>query len=164
MTTVGRRVNKGILIPSPSVLFSKSCLACSLEMRLLPSRYSRNFCGELRVITQRPLMPAREPALKTAIYDKAAKGIGHTENLLKAFITVCPSSHLNKIAVYFIKWNYFGRGVPLPAGKILQSLKSERIYNGKIKPFSSIDKSFNFMLTGFILEVAMKLLLKNKEP
>ena len=39
-------------LPSPRVLFSRSCLACSLEMRLLPSRNSRNFCGEFRVITR----------------------------------------------------------------------------------------------------------------
>lgn len=39
-------------VPSPSALFSKSCFACSLEMRLLPSKNSRNFCEELRAITR----------------------------------------------------------------------------------------------------------------
>ena len=35
-------------LPSPSVCFSKSCLACSLMMRLLPFRYSLNFYRKRR--------------------------------------------------------------------------------------------------------------------
>lgn len=117
-----RRVSKAIVtVPSPSVLFSKSCLACSLEMRLLPSRNSRNFCGELRVITQRPWVPATAPALKIAIYDKAAKGKGLSESLFKAFIRACPSSDWNRIAARLTKWKYFGRVTPLPADQRVQS-------------------------------------------
>ena len=106
--------SKGIVtLPSPSVLFNKSCLACSLEMRLLPSRNSRNFCWELRVITQRPWVPATTAALKTAIYDKKAKGKGRTESLFKAVIRACPSSDWNRIAVSLTKWEYqrFQRGL-----------------------------------------------------
>lgn len=33
------------ILPSAKAFFSMSCLAWSLEMRLLPSRYSRNFWG-----------------------------------------------------------------------------------------------------------------------
>lgn len=36
-------------VPSPRVLFSRSCFAWSLVMRLLPSRYSRNFCEETQL-------------------------------------------------------------------------------------------------------------------
>lgn len=111
-----RRVSEGIVVtvPSPRVLFSKSCLACSLEMRLLPSRNSRNFCGELRVITRWPRVPAGAPALKTAIYDKAAKGKGHAESLFKAFIRACPSSDWNRIVVSLTRWKYFGESSPPP--------------------------------------------------
>ena len=106
--------SKGIVtLPSPSVLFSKSCLACSLEMRLLPSRNSRNFCWELRVITWRPRVPATAAALTTAIYDKKAKGKGHAESLFKAVIRACPSSDGNRTAVSLTKWEYqrFQRGL-----------------------------------------------------
>lgn len=54
-------------------------------------------------------MPARAPALKTAIYDKKAKGKGHAVSLFKAFIRACPSSDWNRIAVSLTKWKYFGR-------------------------------------------------------
>ncbi len=127
-----------VTVPSPSVLFSKSCLACSLEMRLLPSRNSRNFCGELRVITRRPRVPARAPALKTAICDKKAKGKGHAESLFKAFIRACPSSDCNRIAVSLTKWKYLGRDTPLSADQRLQKgawCVRFRVLHAQIKHF-----------------------------
>lgn len=44
-----RRKRERQTIPSPRVLFSRSCFAWSLVMRLLPSRYSRNFCDKTQL-------------------------------------------------------------------------------------------------------------------
>lgn len=144
-----RRMSEGIVtVPSPRVFFNKSCLACSLEMRLLPSRNSRNFCGELRVITRRPRVPATAPALKTAIYDKAAKGKGHAESLFKTFIRACPSSDWNRIVVSLTKWKYFGNTTRLPLIKDfkgvwcmrIKSFKSSRIYMHRLSTLKSRQK------------------------
>lgn len=88
-TRTVERASKGIVtVPSPSVLFSKSCLACSLVMRLLPSRNSRNFCGELGVITRWPWVPAWAPAFMTAIYDRETSGKGQTESFKSLYQTM----------------------------------------------------------------------------
>lgn len=63
-------------------------------------------------------MPARAPALKTAICDKKAKGKGHAESLFKAVIRACPSLDWNRIAVSLIEQKYSERAAPLPTGQI----------------------------------------------